>query len=328
MRPQVPCQNQELSKGDCPEHVVQSCKLSCQPPHDAPGSKSWARRAPRAKCVHEGGSKPITPVVDRQRQDGVGHQTICLTGRMGKFSQTLLRPSAPRSKTNWRSSSRLQLDPTSTTRRHIAKSCRHGPERTPPLHRCCVNASRKNLEPCLHHDATQVLTAEAWSWIPGKPLHHGICHCGVAHMPRGKAIGPNCPIRPLLAAVSPNNPVKNGSETVTFAAWSGAIFKTCRRLPHAGIMTVRSGLTHSTRNSPSSRRTSTRATTLPEDLPQLGCVETVTDPPIFVPRNSTRTLVVQQEPRRFSPLAGSVATASGLTLRAALLKMLGLPVVH
>ena len=56
-----------------------------------------------------------------------------------------------------------------------------------------------NFKPCFCQGChARSDCTEAWSCIPGKPLHHGVCHCGVPFSHHGE-VGPGCPMRsPLL----------------------------------------------------------------------------------------------------------------------------------
>ena len=98
---------------DCPEHVVQSCTLL----HVASHQGVWLA----CQLCHQ-------PIGNVRMTLADHHQTICPTGPMGRFSQTRSAP-----QTDSQDQRQIgDLSP-STTRRGIARSCRHGPERTPPL---------------------------------------------------------------------------------------------------------------------------------------------------------------------------------------------------
>ena len=86
--------------------------------------------------------------------------------------------------------------------------------------------------------STHVLTApKHGEWVPGHPLHRGRCHCGVALLHHGEAIGPTCPVSPLsqpcFRARSPRPPTDTSSDAVSLAAsWKWHILKTWQRHSH------------------------------------------------------------------------------------------------
>ena len=191
---------------------------------------------------------------------------------------------------------------------------------------------QEDLKPCFRQGChARSDCTEAWSCVLCQPLHHGVCHCGVALSHHQSAqLAQRAPSLDL-SAMSPNPPVKNGDGTGNRLVWCDSQ-DLSQTLPHAGIMTMREGSREVRSNTPQPiiRHTSAKTTKRPVDLPQLGCVQTEsTVPPVFVLRSSARTRAVQQEPRGFSPLAGKLAetrplshtTASGLALRAALVRM-------